>query len=259
MNQPELYLKKLGFSDSEITVYLRMVAGARTARDLLKTTKMKRPTIYYALNSLEKRGLISHSGKEGDSTFILSPFERLVAIAKEKEDEAVLLTEEIGELLPSFASSLSAQIEKPAVSFFEGVDAVKHVVMDVMYAKGRRVDLIVPENTFFWGFGEDFLRKYIEERRHRDIKTRNLWEVPIASDEFKKYYTSLSEVRMLPEIMKGKLKTTMFLFDDKTLYVSSFKNSYAILVTSQEHKDAISALFEGLWVTAKGYPGIKGE
>ncbi len=250
MNQPELYLKKLGLSESETTVYLRMAAGAVSARDLMKTTKMKRPTIYYALNSLEKRGLVSKSGKEGDATFTLSPFERLISIAREKEDEAVSLTEQIGELIPSLGSSLSA-IEKPAVSFFEGIDAVKHVVMDVMYTKGHKVDLIVPEDNFFWGFGEDFLRKFIEERRKRNITTRNLWEAEIKPVDFKKYYSSLSKIKILPDVMKGKLKTTIFLFDDKTLYVSSFKNAYAILIASKEHNETMSAMFEGLYSIGK--------
>lgn len=251
MNLPEQNLQKLGLSDSEITVYLRMVAGARSARDLIKTTKIKRPTIYYALNSLEKRGLVSKSGKESDSTFSLAPFERLVAIAKEKEDEAMLLTEKIGELIPSLLSSPSSSIEKPTVSFFEGVDAVKHIVMDVMYTKSHKVDLIVPAKTFFWDFGEDFIRKYIEERKSRKITSRNLWEVEIETENFKQYYSNFSSVRILPEIMKNKFKTTIFLFDDKTLYVSSIQNCYAILVTSQEHNDTLSALFEGLWSTAK--------
>ena len=254
MNQPELYLQKLGLSESEITVYLRMAAGALSARDLMKTTKMKRPTIYYALNSLEKRGLVSKSGKEGDATFTLSPFERLMAIAREKEDEAVALTEDIAELIPSLVSSPTSKIEKPAVSFFEGVDAVKHVVMDVMYAKGKRVDLIVPAKTFFWGFGEEFIRKYVEERRHRNIKTRNLWEVKIKPGDFKQYYAGFSDTRILPATMKDKFKTTIFLFDDKTLYVSSLENCYAILVTSKEHNDTISALFEGLWGVSKPHP-----
>ncbi len=251
MTDPTLQLKKLGLSESEITVYLRMVAGAVTAQDLLKTTKMKRPTIYYALNSLEKRGLVSKLGN--DFAFTLAPFERLIAIAREKEDEALSLTEHIAELIPAFTAKKTTQIERPAVSFFEGIDAVKHVVMDVMYTKSHRVDLIVPEHTFFWGFGEAFLRKYIEERRSRNITTRNLWEVQIDPAEFKKYYSTFSEIRLLPTVMKDKFKTTIFMFDDKTLYVSSFENCYAILVTSKEHTDTMQALFDGLWSTAKPY------
>ena len=251
MNEPEIHLKKLGLSESEIIVYMRMVAGAQNARDLMKTTKMKRPTIYYALNSLEKRGLLSKSGKENDSTFVLSPFERLLAIAREKEDEAMSLTEQISELIPSLTSSPTSKIEKPNVSFFEGVDAIKHVVMDVMYTKNRKVDLIVPTETFFWGFGEEFTRKYIEERKRRNIKTRNLWENEVDLSNFKKYYSTMSETRILPSVIKNKFKTTVFLFDDKTLYISSIKNCYAILITSKEHNETISAMFEGLWSISK--------
>jgi sugar-specific transcriptional regulator TrmB len=232
---------------------LRMAAGAENARDLMKTTKMKRPTIYYALNSLEKRGLVSKSGKENDATFSLAPLQRLVAIAKEKEDESAQLTEQIGELIIGLGSSGSTKIEKPTVSFFEGIDAVKHVVMDVMYAKSKSVDLIVPEKTFFWGFGQDFIRKYIEERRARNISTRNLWESKIDPEEYKRYYTTQSNTRLLPETMKGRFKTTVFLFDDKTLYVSSYENAYAIMVTSAEHHDMMQALFEGLWSVSVPY------
>lgn len=254
MNEPEIYLQKLGLSESEVTVYLRMVAGALSARDIQKTTKMKRPTIYYALNSLEKRGLISKSGKEGDATFKLAPYERLMAIAKERENEAMYLTESIGELIPSLRSLPNSKMEKPTVSFFEGVDAVKHVIMDVMYAKNRKVDVIAPAKNFFWGVGEEFLRKYIEERRRRKILARNLWEVEIDTMEFKKYYSDFSEVRMMPEAMREKFSTTIMLFDDKTLYISSYENAYAILVNSQEHNDTLSALYEGLWAVAKPHP-----
>lgn len=251
MNTPEEQLQQLGLSESEVTVYLRMVAGARTAQDLMKTTAMKRPTVYYALNSLEKRGLISRSRKEGDAAFVIAPLERLLSIAKDKEDEAVHLTEQIGELIPGLRTTLSSQREKPTVSFFEGVDAVKHIVMDIMYSKSRKVDLIVPEKTFFWGFGEEFIRKYIEERKMRKITSRNLWEVEIKKEDFKAYYSNFSSVRLLPEIMRNRFKTTIFIFDDKTLYVSSLENCYAILVTSKEHNETLAALFEGLYAIAK--------
>lgn len=251
MTNPELQLQKLGLSESEVSVYLRMTSGAESAKDIMKTTKMKRPTVYYALNSLHKRGLISKSGQEKDYTFKLAPLERLLALAKEKEDEAAMLTEDIAEMIPTLAASPLSHIEKPAVSFFEGIDAVKHIVMDIMYTKGKKVDLIVPEDNFFWGFGEDFLRKFIEERRSRNITTRNLWEAEIKPGDFKAYYSNFSKTRILPDSMKGNFKTTMFLFDDKTLYVSSFENCYAILVHSKEHTDTMRALFEGLWSIAK--------
>ena len=48
MQEPRKNLLALGLSDSEVTVYLAMVSGVRNARDLVKITDLKRPTVYYA-------------------------------------------------------------------------------------------------------------------------------------------------------------------------------------------------------------------
>jgi hypothetical protein len=54
-------------------------------------------------------------------------------------------------------------------------------------------------------------------------------------------------VKILPEVMQGNFQTTIFLYDDKTLYVSSKKNSYCILITSKEHTETMQAWFDVLW------------
>lgn len=251
MIDPEKNLKELGLSESETTVYLSMVAGSTNARDLLKVTKMKRPTVYYALSSLEKRGLISKSKKENDSTFTISPTERLVAIARERESEAMILTEKIGELAPLLSKKQSSKNTKPQVSFFEGVEAVRRVVMDTMYAKDKNILCIAPSKNFFWNIGEDFVKNFVEERIKRNIHARNLWEREIEKSVFKKYYDKSASVHILPSVMKDKFSTTIFMFDNSTLYVSSIKECYAILVTSPEHTDTMRAIFEGLCSASK--------
>ncbi len=251
MIDPEKNLKELGLSDSETTVYLSMVTGAQSARDLLKITKMKRPTVYYALSSLEKRGLISKSKKENDSTFTLSPVERLVSIARERESEAMILTEKIGELAPLLSKKQSDKNTKPQVSFFEGMEAVKRVVMDIMYIKDKNILCIAPSKNFFWDVGGEFVKNFVEERIKRNIHTRNLWERELDKSIFKKYYEKVADVRILPSVMKDKFSTTIFMFDNSTLYVSSMKECYAILITSSEHTNTMRAVFEGLWGTSK--------
>lgn len=251
MIDPEKHLKELGLSDSETTVYLSMIAGARSARELLKTTKMKRPTVYYALSSLEKRGLISKSKKDNDSNFTLSPLERLVTIARERESEAMILTEKIGELAPFLSKNQNEKNTKPQVSFFEGIEAVKRVVMDMMYVKNKNIESIAPSKNFFWEVGGEFVKSFVEERIKRNIHTRNLWEREIEKSIFKKYYEKASEVHILPSVMKDKFSTTIFIFDNSTLYVSSMKECYAVLITSEEHANTMRAIFEGLWSASK--------
>lgn len=251
MHEPRKHLAELGLSDSEITVYLAMVSGAETARDLVKSTSLKRPTVYYALGSLEKRGLVSRNGKAGEKGFSLEPVERLAVLAKEKVAETTSLQEKIDEMVPTLSAKHSPVDQKPAVAFYEGVDAVKGVVMDMLYCKNRRIHSIAPQENFFWQVGKEFVERFVTERIKREIRTKNLWETPISKDLMRKYYEGISEVRILPKVMHGKFDTSIFIYDDKTLYVSSKKNGYAVLITSQEHADTAQAMFDGLWSVSK--------
>ncbi len=246
MQEPKRYLLELGLSESEVTVYLAMTAGARLARDIIKATRLKRPTVYYALGCLEKRGLISKTGLEGEKRFVVEPVERLIHMAEEKVLEVSQLQKHIEELVPTLDVSASTDY-KPQVAFYEGVDAVKNAIMEMLYCKSKHINSVVPKDNFFWQVGEDFVELFIEERIRRGIKTKNLWEAPINRALIKKYYEGFSHVRVLPEVMHGKFATTVFLYDDKTLYVSSKKNSYCVLITSQEHADTMQAWFDGLW------------
>src|SRR3990167_9886462 len=123
MNEPRKHLMDLGLSDSEVTVYLALLSGVRTARDLVKTTRLKRPTVYYALGCLEKRGLTSKTGLAGDKSFSLEPVEKLSVIAKEKVLEVSKLQNHIDEMVPGLIGTFSPANKKPTVAFYEGVDA----------------------------------------------------------------------------------------------------------------------------------------
>lgn len=253
MNEPRKHLLDLGLSDSEVTVYLAMVSGVRTARDLVKVTRLKRPTVYYALGCLEKRGLTSKTGLSGDKNFTLEPVEKLSTIAKEKALEISKLQNHIEEMIPALNAAASPTDKKPMVAFYEGVDAVKNVIMEMLYCKSKHINSVVPKENFFWQIGQDFVESFVEERIKRNIKTKNLWEAPVKKGFIKQYYERLSQVRIVPEVMHGKFQTTIFLYDDKTLYVSSKNNSYCVLITSKEHTDTMQAWFDGLWSVSKAH------
>lgn len=123
--------------------------------------------------------------------------------------------------------------------------------MEVLSSKKKKIESIAPDNNFFWGVGSEFVKRFVSERSRRGIVTRNLWESKVKPEVIQMYYSGPSEVRILPPSMKDKFSTVIFLYDDKTLYVSSLKNSYCVLITSQEHHDTMQAIFEGLWGASK--------
>lgn len=252
MKTPQDILAALGLNDSEIKTYLAMTRGASAVRDIMKSTRQKRPTVYYALARLAERGLVRKTGRGAEERFAAEPPERLKTVAESRRAEAERLEKDVAALVPSLAVASGKGSERPHVAFYEGLEAVKNVIMETLYNRERHIDSIAPRDNFFWQVGSEFAAAYVAERARRKIRTRNLWESPIdPKRQRKEHYAGLSDIRILPEVMHGKFTTTVFLYDDKTLYISSLKNAYALLVTSQEHHDAMKAMFEGLWSTSK--------
>lgn len=256
MQEPRKYLIELGLSDSEVTVYLHMLQGIHTASEIIKATQLKRPTVYYALGCLEKRGLISKTGQEGDKKFYVEGASKLALLAEEKVHQVTALKKNIQELIPFLSFTAQAHDTKPTVTFHEGTEALKGVIMEMLYTKEMHIYSIVPRDNFFWQLGEDFVERYVNERLRKHITTKNLWEKRISPTIFTKYYKELGEVRILPEVMHGKFETSIFIYDNKTLYVASKKNNYAVLITSEEHARTMLALFEGLWCGASDHDTV---
>lgn len=254
MHEPRKQLELLGLTESEITVYLAMISGSMSARDIIKATGLKRPTVYYAIGCLEKRGLVGKTGKEGDGKFFLEPLEKLQQLSEDKLRESAALHESISELVPFLQSGQSHTDEKPLVAFYEGIEAVQQIIMEMLYCKNKRIESIVPKENFFWQVGRDFVSKFVNERMRRGIHTKNIWQVTVDPEIMGKYYPKPSEVRVAPAAMGNAFFTTIFLYDDKTLYVSSKKNGYAVLITSEEHHATMNAWFNAIWESSEPHP-----
>jgi len=252
MENSQNVLKELGLSDAEIKIYLALNArGALTASELTKAAHLKRPTAYYALRSLKERGLIKAGNAPGVERFQAEPPQHLEAVVAVREKELQNLAEEVRQVIPELAKGKTTETGLPAVSFYEGEDAMKQAVMETVYCRGRHIDSIAPSDNFFWQVGQKFSAGYINERVSRKITTRNLWEQPLTPEIMTRSYKGISQVRILPRQMIGKFKSTVFLYDDCVMYISSKGSGYVLVVKSIEHFQMMKAIYDTLWSVSK--------
>lgn len=249
MESPSAILTRLGLSDSEIAIYLALVSGgSRTASELVKLTRGKRPTVYYALRQLIDRGLCHKAGGTGVERFQAEPPKALRRILADRMRDLEDLGRDVEVAIPALEKKGGDAFEgMPAVSFYEGEAAMRQAIMDTLYCRSRHIDYLVPADNFFWQAGKAFGAEYVRERVARKITTRNLWEKPLDAETMRKTYASLSQVRILPKAMHGTFRTSVLAYDDCVLYVSSRKNGYALLVRSKEHVEFMRATFDALW------------
>ncbi len=241
-------LTKIGLSPAEAYVYSALLGGAKTVQEIMKITAEKRPTIYYSLNSLEKRGLVSKTGSDYGSKFQLEPAEKLEEVVQaniRKQTTLLIETKKIKDLY-----SKENNTQKVLVSYFDSFESIKTAIFFCLYSKEKVIRSIVPGQNFFHEIGKDFVSEYVKEKAKRKIKTTALWEDIPTKQILEEYYEN-SSIRQLPTDMHNSFDTTIFMYDDKTLYISPLKEQYAVLIQSQGHTKLMRTTFDYLWAHSK--------
>lgn len=249
MINQKLFLAQLDLSEAEIDVYLAMVQGALAARDIVQVTGRSRPTVYYSLTSLERRGFISKTGLEDDKRFRVEPLKRLKTIVEAKQADLISLDKQTDEFIAHYKQARTGD-HKPQISFYEGVEAVRNVIMETIYCKSKHIDSLVPTNNFFWQLGPEFVQRYVAMRQKHRINTKNLWGTSIDPKEISKYYDK-AEIKMLPLGVGESFESTIFMYDHSVLHISSLSSGYGLLVQSKEHFDLMQAMYKVVWQVSK--------
>lgn len=249
MDKREIYkiLEDVGLSPAEIVVYVALLDGSQSVQDVIKLTNEKRPTVYYSLNSLEKRGLVSKTGKDYGNKFQVEPIDKLEELINANIRKQSELLEKAKKLKNIFSQSRGA--EKSIVSYFDTTEAIKSAVFFSLYGKGKTIRTIVPADNFFHEMGSGFVKEYVKEKNKRSITTKALWEDVPSKKTIEEYYAG-SKIKQLPVDMHNSFSTTIFIYDDKTLYIAPKKENHAVLIQSKEHAKMMTAIFESVWSNA---------
>lgn len=241
-------LHNIGLSASEISVYQALLEGAVRAKEIMNVTGEKRPTVYYALQGLEQRGLVSKTGKEHGSLFQIESLERLQVLAEQKVQKQEELLADVESLISSYVPKHAASTIH--VSHFDSLESIKSAIMYSVYAKNKKIYTIVPKQNFFSDVGPDFIKRYVLEKKRRGVATKALWEHMPKSSVIREYYTDDSEARNMPKELRGDFETTTFIYDDKVLHIGPKKELYAVLIQSNSYQKSMKALFDMAWTQA---------
>ncbi|MFH1522486.1 MAG: helix-turn-helix domain-containing protein [Patescibacteria group bacterium] len=126
-------LKKLGLTDKELNVYLKLLEyGAISVRSLAELTGLNRGTTYDVLKRLQEIGLVSYYVAETKQKFIAEDTDKLMELVRDKEDDIIKIKERLSELIPELKSLQDKNDSKPATKLYEGKKGIKFILDDVL-------------------------------------------------------------------------------------------------------------------------------
>ncbi|MDP2750617.1 MAG: helix-turn-helix domain-containing protein [Nanoarchaeota archaeon] len=235
-------LSKLGFSPSEVKVYLHLVkAGSSYANRISADTKLNRTNVYEALDRLVSKGAISFISKNKVKWFEANKPEKLISLLDEKEDELKKSRKELFSAILSL-KNISAQAKPLEASVFTGKKGLRMLFEDILETK-KPIYLIAANLQFKEIFGPYF-ELWHKKRIERKIPQKTILPKKLKNKVEKR---ELLEYKFIDD--KYTSPTTTIVYGENCLLIQWDKEPVAIKISSKQISKSNLNYFNILWAS----------
>lgn len=235
----EQNLSKLGFSPSEIKIYLHLLkTGASYANKISSQTKINRTNVYEALDRLIAKGVTSFIIKNNIKWFEAKKPESLLSLVKEREEEIVKTKNQILKDI----NKLGVTQNKPTLEakIFVGKKGLRMIFEEILEAK-KQIALFASELQFKKIFGPYF-ELWHKKRIALGIKQRSIFPREFESKLKKRNLLTYKFVDN-----KYTSPTTTILYEDTCIFIQWSKEPIAVKIQNKEITKSHLNYFNMLW------------
>lgn len=170
------YLKQLGFSEIEATLYLKLLeSGQMSVAELAQTAKINRTAAYSHIYSLLEKGVIVEAMIDSRKKLIAIEPERLEYLIDQKYKEVNMLHQEFPNVLKAIKSSyFHSEIspEEPEVKYFNGKSGVRSIYEDSFKAHEICSFVYLAEPNIFFSDNVTLFNNAFS--KNKDLKIREI-------------------------------------------------------------------------------------
>ena len=237
-------LEKLGLNQKEAKVFLAILElGESQISAIAKKSQVKRPTAYYIIEELEKRGYINKIIK-GKRFFYKTTHPRNFLNDLDKQKKA------FESILPQLEILFYRQNTQPKIKFFEGKNGLKQIYEE-MLSTPKNIYTIFSFDDFLKVFNDSDNKYFFEILRKNGGRLHDLViQTTLAKQSVKqeKYRQGVAKIKFLPEDLIIK---TDFLVRDNKLAIISFDSLIGLIIDDENVATSQKNLFKYLWGTIK--------
>lgn len=159
-------LESLGLDEKEAKVYVAALeVGKGTAQEIAAKAGISRPTTYFVLERLMKRGLMGTANEEKHQRFLPEDPSRILDLLSEEQAVLERKREKARDLVRELQSVSAAKTNEPIVKYYLGKEGILRMARSVLATK---------EGEEMWtAYSEDSVQQYLTpEERSRLIQKR---------------------------------------------------------------------------------------
>ncbi|OGY40911.1 MAG: hypothetical protein A2Y82_03530 [Candidatus Buchananbacteria bacterium RBG_13_36_9] len=237
-------LQNLDLKPSEAKTFLAILEiGPASISDIAKRAKIKRPTTYYLIEELIKRGLVLKV-PAGKRVFYktIAPKQILNLLEKKKHN--------FEKILPNLEALFLAKPSQPKVRFFEGKEGLKNIYEEMLNTT-KKVYSIFSFDDFLTVFTEKENEQFFEIIKKAGGVIYDLIKpTPLAKKSVKEeiYRKGVTKIKFLPADFKVSIDQ---LVSGNKVAIISFKSLAGVIIEDQNIADSQKELIKYLWRSIK--------
>lgn len=230
----------LGLDGKEAAIYLALAElGEGSVLEIARASGVNRASLYYILEGMKKRGLITHvEGPNG--THLFMPTDPRMLLAREKQH-----VKEFEGIIPELKALVNKTGHRPSVRYFEDIEGVKAVYEDTLNAKTEILNYAnSQEIRDYWpSYDQDYVAKRAEKKIWlRGIAPNDDYGSRVQSQD-KLFYR---EIRLI-DSQKLPFNNEINIYDNKIAMTSFIKPIFGVIIESKALAETQRSIFEMAW------------
>ncbi len=237
-------LKECGLSASKSQVYLAALqVGTGTAQDIAAKAGIPRTTAHEILQQLKNAGLVNFTTKGRTLFFTAEKPTKIQTMLRDRERKIV-------SVMPELLSLYKTQGARPSVRVYEGLEGVKTVFEDTLTTSTKKLYGILSMADLYDVPGKDYMKDYVNRRVAAGIVLNVVRSEEKEAEET--WSTSTTEHRELRYAPRSFIfPMTVYLYDNKVAIVSTQKETFGMIMESQDFYATLKNFFDIMWQVSR--------
>ena len=257
----ESFLHSIGFTPQETSVYMYLLThGESIVSVVAKRIGVKRPTVYQALETLQRRKIVSSVRKNGITHFTAENPETIVAFcnlqmqkAQEHLKKAQALQQQLHKLQESGKAASTEQ--RGDIQYYEGLAAVTDLIDETLTENaGERLCYCFGLNTYHTDLAGNDWQHYTRKRIGQKMFVKSLQPNTRAAIAYKKRdRKEMRETRLVPKNLFPSECEINVIGDMIAMFSVSGRVPAGLKLNNKKMATALRSLFLLAWEQAERY------
>jgi len=252
---------EIGFTAGERDVYLSLLRlGPSAIGAIVAQTGLQKSTVYFCLEKLGKKGLLSHFTRNNVKVFEVESPKRILDYLDGRQKEIDGQKQQITRLIPEFLAQRQDSLSGHSAKIFEGWDGLKAAFDDILESLNEGDEYCVLGVTTMPSTKERFrrfIRQFHLKRAQKKITSKIILNKDlldtIGKDREEEPYTEAKYIEK--EFMTPAISN---IYSDKVLF-TIWDPPYGFQLKSRELNLSLKNYFSTLWKHAKTRKQLTGK